>query len=313
MLVIHTKNRSPQSLAFSPDGRLLAVGGVSWGLTVCDVAAGRVVGSLLLGAGYFGWDVEFTLDGSRVLNANGQFGGRMIDWSTGQSLPFGPIKPDSPTAMDRAGDWLAMATVVYPVTAVGPWRRVKFHTYRLAGGVEPLWSLTVEAALIPRLKTAACCATFVALEYRAFIAEGPTNRPALVVRARDTGRVLAETPIPSENVTGLAVRRGGTHAAVCSGSRVLVWNLIDIEQKPQRLSSPSRKHVRHAAFSPDGSLLATAGNDGRIVFWDAGGWRLARSFDWGLGPLTTVAFAPDGLRCATASETGQIVVWDVDE
>jgi hypothetical protein len=312
MLVIPTLNREPWSVAFSPDGRLLALGGVTDGLTVCDATAGKAVGSLRLGAGYHGWDVDFTPDGRLVLNANGHFGWRAIDWTSGESIPLGPAKPDSPVAMDRDGDWVVLSTVVYPITAVGPWRKVKLFAYRLAERAVPLWAVEVDAALVPQVKAVAGGEAFVAVEYRAFRSTGPSNQPTLTVRARADGRLLAEGPIAAETGYRLAVRPGGSHAAACAGSRVLLWDLDDPTRKPLRLVSPTRKHVRHAAFSPDGRWLAAGGNDGRVTFWDVDARKVAKSFDWSAGRVTAVAFSPDGLRCAAGSETGQVVVWDVD-
>jgi WD40 repeat protein len=70
-------------------------------------------------------------------------------------------------------------------------------------------------------------------------------------------------------------------------------------------------HTNEVAFSPDGGTLATAGQDGKVTFWDTTNGREEQTFDWGVGPVYSVAFAPDGLRVACGGSE-DIVIWDVD-
>ena len=59
-------------------------------------------------------------------------------------------------------------------------------------------------------------------------------------------------------------------------------------------------------------LLATAGNDGVIRFWDTNTWHERVAFDWGLGAMWDVTFSADGLTAACCGMSGKVVVWDVD-
>jgi WD40 repeat protein len=69
--------------------------------------------------------------------------------------------------------------------------------------------------------------------------------------------------------------------------------------------------VRHARFSPDGTTVATASDDGTIALWRvADGTRLWAKHDG--GPVTALAFSPDGTSLASA--WGEVVdVWSVDD
>jgi WD40 repeat protein len=65
------------------------------------------------------------------------------------------------------------------------------------------------------------------------------------------------------------------------------------------------------AFSPDGRLLAVAGDQGRAWLWDP----VRRTYvkDWVTGPpaviTTGVAFSPDGRTLAVAGDDGSVTRW----
>jgi WD40 repeat protein len=71
--------------------------------------------------------------------------------------------------------------------------------------------------------------------------------------------------------------------------------------------------VTSAAFSPDGSRLATASRDGTVRIWDPYAGAPEQLVLHGhLGAVDTVTFSPDGSRLATVSVDGTISVWAVD-
>lgn len=95
----------------------------------------------------------------------------------------------------------------------------------------------------------------------------------------------------------------GATAAAAALSVTEEWESV-------RLSDGHTAAVRCAAFSPDGTLLVSCGEDKKIIVWDfAKRQRLATLTDHD-GIVTAVAFSPDGKWFASASMDKTVIVWD---
>ena len=64
------------------------------------------------------------------------------------------------------------------------------------------------------------------------------------------------------------------------------------------------------AFSPDGTLLATASNDHTARIWDTATGTTRTTLTGHTGPVNGVAFSPDGTLLATAAGDGTARIWD---
>jgi WD40 repeat protein len=133
----------------------------------------------------------------------------------------------------------------------------------------------------------------------------------LVVEA---GRVHREIPLARGDIRG-GVRRArlspdGSLLAVAYSRTVFVWDAATGDEVFQLTGH--KRAVRDVAFSLDGRLIATGGEDDRVKFWDAQTGRLVTTFAWRIDVVGALAFSPDGLTCAAGGTTGRVVIWDVD-
>lgn len=115
-------------------------------------------------------------------------------------------------------------------------------------------------------------------------------------------------------VTGLGARRclclaGAGLAAVTSTGTVVIWNARTGSLMAR--ARPGTGPVNTLAFSPDGRLLATAGNDGDITLWDPASLRRRDVLAGPVGSVEALAFSPDSLTLASGEDNRTILLWDM--
>jgi WD40 repeat protein/tRNA A-37 threonylcarbamoyl transferase component Bud32 len=72
-------------------------------------------------------------------------------------------------------------------------------------------------------------------------------------------------------------------------------------------------HVLSLGFSPDGNWLASGSGDNTIKLWDLGKHRAAATLRGHGGAVLSVAYSPDGRRIVSGSQDRTIRFWDVAE
>jgi WD40 repeat protein len=269
-------------LAFSPDGRWLAVG-AKW-FTLIDTTDGTLrvvpeVGSASGGAAFVG--------GGRLAYTSS--GLRALDLATGHTD-------------EKRGYFFALAGApraeVFFASVVG---HPMSHVARLA-----------TADLSARGRFARARETLL---YLAISADGRwlAGQSETALRVWNVGgRNLPARPSMSRKMTGIngfAISADGARLAVAGNRGLGLWDTAT--GKEALRSGKHRRAVTAVACSPAGPILATGDAAGNVFLWDHAGNVLNR-YAWGLGKVNGLAFAPDGLRCAAADEKCKVVIWDVE-
>lgn len=87
-----------------------------------------------------------------------------------------------------------------------------------------------------------------------------------------------------------------------------LWQLCHGERLGWRAHAAE---VQDVSWSPDGSVVVTAGADGLVQLWDAATGRRRRALAGHVGDVRRARFAPDGRTVATGGDDGTIRLWDV--
>jgi WD40 repeat protein len=90
-----------------------------------------------------------------------------------------------------------------------------------------------------------------------------------------------------------------------------VWEVTTGIRRWVGYAQPTR--IRRVAWSPDGTYLASGGDDGSVCLWDASNGIVSASLQGHRGMVMSVLWSPDGTRLASGGGgrgSGEIFVWD---
>ncbi|PTA43211.1 trypsin-like peptidase domain-containing protein [Micromonospora sp. RP3T] len=127
------------------------------------------------------------------------------------------------------------------------------------------------------------------------------------------GQIAGDDPggFNTEGARALAISStGDTLLTVADpwGTGARVWRRSGTKLRDHRL--PDEASVTAAAFSPNGRLFATGGQDRSVIFWDVDTAEpVSDPLTPHLSGVTAVAFSPDGELLASASDDGTVRLW----
>jgi WD40 repeat protein len=113
---------------------------------------------------------------------------------------------------------------------------------------------------------------------------------------------------PTDVAQAMQLSLSAYHTASTVEARSALLSLASRHAYTSRL--PHAEEVKDLAFSADGRLLATAGQDGRILLWDARRHVVAGQLGGGTGDAVR-AIAISGHLLASGTLNGAVVIWDL--
>ena len=111
---------------------------------------------------------------------------------------------------------------------------------------------------------------------------------------------------------GVSLSHDGSRAVsidVNGSAHLLKLATADLDLAPIPLGNID---VNDAQFSPDGSIVATAGVDGSVQLWDRDGHELAHGPFHHEGTVLSLAFTPNGKSLVGGCRDGTARIWDLE-
>jgi WD40 repeat protein len=289
-----SRTSSVTSVAFSPDGNILAAGGVDGAVQLWDVRKRHRIGQPLTRHTSSITSVAFSPKGNILATSSDDNTVRL--WNVGTRNQIGqPLTGDnggvSSVAFSPDGNTLATNSAIgmMQLWDVGTRSEIgEAHTANSDG--------VVSVAFSPNSNTLAISG------------EDGTVRLWNVRTNSQIGQPLTH----ADSGGSMAFSQDGKILATNSNDNTV--RLWDVGTRSQ-IGAPLTGHtegITSVAFSPDGNTVATSSDDGTARLWDVRTRRqVGQALTGHTGPVRTVVFSPKGNTLATGSVGGAVQLWDV--
>ncbi|WP_339385303.1 WD40 repeat domain-containing protein [Aetokthonos hydrillicola] len=279
------------SVAFSPDGQILATGDANGEIRLWQLDDSKL---LLVCKGHTDWvqSVAFSPDGCTLSSGSSDQTMKLWDVKDGRCLKtfLGHNERVRTVAFNPDGTILCSG---------GSDSTVRFWDVKsgecltiLSGHTSYIWSV----AFTPN---------------GMMLASGSEDRTVKLWDVQ-TGECLKTLTGHTHWVRTVAFSPDGKTLASGGGDgTVKLWDVRD-GTKVKVLEGHNQR-LRALAFSPDGSTLASGSGDHTVKLWDVSEGKCMKTLHGHSGRLTSLAFNPDGTILASGGEDQAVRCWDVSE
>jgi len=275
------------SVAFSPDGKVLATGDTNNEIRLYQVADGK---QLLNCKGHTGWiwSVAFSPDG-RVL-ASGSEDQTVKLWDSSTSLCLATLQEHN------GGIWSVAFSPEGTMLASGS----DDQTVKLwdvgTGGCLKTWQGHRNRV------------TSVAFNSQGTMLASGSDDQTVKLWDVGTGRCLQTLPGHNSGIRSVAFSPNGQMASGSDDQTVKLWD-VATDLCLQTLQGHS-DCINSVSFSLDGYTLASGSDDQTVKLWDANTGRCLTTLQGHRSRVWSVAFSPDRLTLASGGDDQTVRLWD---
>jgi WD40 repeat protein len=283
------------SVAFSPNGKILATASADRTIRLWDVATGRQMGKPLTGDSGTISSVAFSPNGKVLASGSYDKTIRLWDVATGRQIG----KP-------LTGDTDEVNSVAF-----SPDGQI------LASGSDDqtirLWNAATGAEIGKPLAGATDAVNSVAFSPNGQILASGSNDDTVRLWNVATGTEIGK-PFTGDTAAVNSVAFSPNGQILASGSNddtVRLWNVATGTEIGKPLTG-NTKQVNSVAFSPNGQILASGSDDDTVQLWNvATGTEIGKPLTGDTGWVNSVAFSPTGALLASGSNDDTVRLWAV--
>ena len=279
------------SIAFSPDGQMLASGSLENTVRIWQVRTGQVLQTINTGYNTL-WNLAYSPDGQMLAisgeDSNGNPAIKLWTAYDGQIA----LTLNAPKARVRSmafspnGEMLASAGDDQAITI---WR---VRDGRILKTLSDPRSTVYSVAFSPDGK---------------YLATGSADHVIRIYRV-DDWKLLPEIRDQNNDILSVAFSPDGQYLASAGADRVVwIWRVSDGSNVRKLIGHTGR--VYGVTYSPDGQTLASTGDDQTIRLWSAKSGALLQIISHASVGMSNIAFNPNGQSLAAGTDGNIIQFW----